>query len=285
VLREQSARPRLRLDKGSHIVVRRLYDHGRAYILQTADRRVVFAIPFERDFTLIGTTDQSFVGDPATVAPTAQEIDYLCGVVNEYFRASITAADAVWAFAGVRALYDDGARKPQDIGRDYALLLDERFGEAPLLTVYGGKITTYRRLAEDALDRLAHFFPPSRRWTAQQPLPGGDFPYDELDALAMRSLQQWPFLGEDHARRLAHAYGTRVRNVLGDAVRLDDLGQRFGADLTAAEVRYLMQHEWAQNADDVLWRRSKLGLRLSEAQVAALADFMAKEPAAKASGA
>ena len=285
VLRQQSARPHLRLDKGSHIVVRRLYEHDRAYILQTADRRVVFALPFERDFTLIGTTDQNFTGDPATVVPTAPEIDYLCGVVNEYFRASITAADVVWAFAGVRALYDDGARKPQDIGRDYALLLDERFGEAPLLSVYGGKITTYRRLAEDALDRLTHFFPTSRRWTAQSPLPGGDFPYDGIDALTRRTLQQWPFLGADHARRLVHAYGTRVRNLLGNAARLDDLGRRFGADLTAAEVHYLMQHEWARNADDVLWRRSKLGLRLGETRAAALADFMANQSAAKTSGA
>ena len=283
VLRQRPERPRLRLDKGSHILVRRLYDHDRAYILQTADRRVVFAIPFARDFTLIGTTDQSFAGDPATVAPTAPEIDYLCGVVNEYFRASIKAADVVWAFAGVRALYDEGARKPQDIGRDYALGLDERFGEAPLLTVYGGKITTYRRLAEDALDRLAHFFPQSRRWTAQSALPGGDFPFDGIDALLRQTLRQWPFLGEDHARRLVHAYGTRVRNILGNAARLDDLGRRFGADLTAAEVRYLMQHEWAQNADDILWRRSKLGLRLNDAQAGALADFMATESAAKAS--
>ena len=285
VLRQQPARPHVRLDKGSHIVVRRFYDHDRAYILQTADRRVVFAIPFQRDFTLIGTTDQNFAGDPATVTPTVPEIDYLCGVVNEYFRASITPADVVWAFAGVRALYDDGARKAQDVGRDYVLLLDERFGEAPLLTVYGGKITTYRRLAEDALGRLAHFFPQSRRWTAQSPLPGGDFLYDGIDALIGRTLQQWPFLGQDHAQRLAHAYGTRIENVLGKAARLDDLGRRFGADLTAAEVRYLMRHEWAQSADDVLWRRSKLGLRLSEAQAAALASFMATESAAEASGA
>ena len=169
VLRQPSP-PHLRLDKGSHIVVRRLYDHDRAYILQAADRRVVFAIPFERDFTLIGTTDRGFSGNPAAVAPTGEEIAYLCGVVNEYFRASIAAADVVWAFAGVRSLYDDGAGKPQDIGREYALILDERAGEAPLLTVYGGKITTYRRLAEDVLDRLAHFFAPSRRWTAQSAL-------------------------------------------------------------------------------------------------------------------
>ena len=184
----QKVRPHLRLDKGSHIVVRRLYDHDRAYILQAADRRVVFAIPFARDFTLIGTTDELFTGDPATVAPAAEEIAYLCGVVNEYFRAPIGAADVVWAFAGVRSLYDDGAHKPQDIGREYELILDERTGEAPLLTVYGGKITTYRRLAEDAIGKLAHLFPASRSalrsWTAQSLLPGGDFAYDGFEALA-----------------------------------------------------------------------------------------------------
>ena len=169
VLRQPPARPHLRLDKGTHIVVRRLYEHDRAYILQAADRRVVFAIPFQRDFTLIGTTDAGFTGDPAAVAPAGDEIVYLCGVVSEYFRAAVSPADVVWAFAGVRSLYDDGAGKPQDIGREYTLILDERFGEGPLLTVYGGKITTYRRLAEDVLDRLAHFFPPSERWTAQTP--------------------------------------------------------------------------------------------------------------------
>ncbi len=187
LLRQEPQQHRLRLDKGSHIVVRRLYDHDRAYILQAADGRVVFTIPFERDFTLIGTTDQSFAGDPATVAPSGEEIEYLCGVVSEYFRASINAADVVWAYAGVRALYDDGAGKPQDIGREYALLLDERFGEAPLLTVYGGKITTYRRLAEDALGRLSHFFPRSQPWTANSALPGGDFVYDGVDTLVERT--------------------------------------------------------------------------------------------------
>ncbi len=275
-LRQQSAQSHLRLDQGSHIVVRRLYDHDRAYILQAKDRRVVFAIPFERDFTLIGTTDRSFSGNPATVAATGEEIEYLCGVLNEYFRASITASDVVWAYAGVRALYDDGAGKQQDIGREYKLILDERFGVAPLLTVYGGKITTYRRLAEEALDRLAHFFPPLSRWTAGSPLPGGDFQYDGIEALIERTLERWPFLTKEHARRLAHAYGTRIENVLQDATALDDLGRRFGSDLTAAEVRHLMHKEWAETADDVLWRRSKLGLRLSVAQRDALDEFMAK---------
>jgi glycerol-3-phosphate dehydrogenase len=277
VLREQQA-PRLRLDKGSHIVVRRLYQHDRAYILQAADGRAVFAIPFEGDFTLIGTTDQNFSGDPAAVVPTADEIDYLCGVINDYFRSSITAADVVWAYAGVRGLFDDGSRKPQDIGRDYTLVLDKHYGEAPLLTVYGGKITTYRRLAEDAFAQLSHFFPPSQPWTARSPLPGGDFAYDALEKLVEQTLNTWPFLTADHARRLTRAFGTRVGNVLKTASKLDDLGTCFGADLTAAEVRYLMTKEWAETADDVLWRRSKLGLRLSDAQRAALDGFMKQRP-------
>ena len=267
--------PRLRLDKGTHIVVRRLYEHERAYILPAADGRVVFTIPFQGDFTLIGTTDAGFSGDPGGVLPTAAEIDYLCGVVNRYFRASIGGADAVWAFAGVRALYDDGAGKPQDIGRDYALILDERYGEAPLLTVYGGKITTYRRLAEDALAKLAHFFPRSRPWTAGAALPGGDFVYDGIETLVERAQRTWRFLAADHARRLVHAYGTRVERIVGQAKSLDDLGTRWGADLTAAELRYLMTVEMAQTADDVLWRRSKLGLRFTKAQGETLDRAMA----------
>ena len=273
---QHKPQPRLRLDKGSHIVVPRLYDHDRAYILQAADRRVVFTIPFERDFTLIGTTDRSFSGDPAAVAPAADEIEYLCGVVNEYFRASIGATDVVWSFAGVRSLYDDGARKAQNVGREYQLVLDERYGEAPLMIVYGGKVTTHRRLAEDVFGRLAHFFSRARDWTAASPLPGGDFPYDGLDALVERTLRRWPFLTDEHARRLARAYGTRVESVLKEAARLDDLGQRFGADLTAAEVRYLMAKEWALTAEDVLWRRSKLGLRISPEQQELLGRFMAQ---------
>jgi glycerol-3-phosphate dehydrogenase len=275
VLQQAPAR-RLRLDKGSHIVVRRLYDHDRAYILQAADGRVVFAIPFQRDYTLIGTTDQSFTGDPAAVAPSKDEIDYLCRVINEYFRSAIGAADVVWAYAGVRALYDDGARKPQDIGRDYTLVLDKSLGHAPLLTIYGGKLTTYRRLAEDTLARLSHFFPASRPWTANSSLPGGDFVYDGAAVLVARTQRQWPFLADDHARRLVAAYGTRVADVLKTATRLDDLGICFGADLTATEVRYLMSKEWAQTAEDVLWRRSKLGLRFSETERSALERFMAQ---------
>jgi glycerol-3-phosphate dehydrogenase len=276
VLRQQQTKPRLRLDKGSHIVVPRLYDHDRAYILQAADGRVVFVIPFQNDFSLIGTTDGNFVGDPAVVIPSGEEIEYLCSVVNEYFRDTIAAADVVWAYAGVRSLYDDGASKSEDIGREYFLALDERLGEAPALTVYGGKITTYRRLAEDAMAKLAHFFPRTHAWTVRSPLPGGDFVYDGIETLIARGRRQWPFLTDDHLRRLVHAYGTRVDNVLKAVTGPADLGVRFGADLTAAEVRYLMTKEWAQTADDVLWRRSKLGLRFTDAQRATLDRFMAQ---------
>jgi glycerol-3-phosphate dehydrogenase len=208
------------------------------------------------------------------VVPSVNEIDYLCAQASEYFRTPIGGADVAWAYAGVRALYDDGARKAQDIGRDHALVLDERFRTAPLLTIYGGKLTTYRCLAESALARLAHFFPPSRPWTARTPLPGGDFVYDGVQTLVERTCRTWPFLSETHAHRLVQAYGTRIDRVLGDAKQPGDLGPVFGADLTAAEVRYLMAKEWARTADDVLWRRSKLGLRFSAAERSALELFM-----------
>ena len=264
-----------RLDKGSHIVVRRLFDHDRGYIFQTRDDRVVFALPFERDFTLIGTTDRGFAGDPSGVKPGADEIGYLCAAANQHFRTTISAADVVWSFAGVRSLYDDGSKRAQDVTRDYVLALDERAGEAPLLTVYGGKITTYRRLAEQALDRLAHVLEVGPAWTVDSHLPGGEFPHDGLDALVAKTRKSRPFLSEEHARRLVRAYGTRVERVLGPARRMEDLGPCLGADLTGAEVRYLMEREWAQTEDDVLWRRSKLGLRFSPEERERLARFMA----------
>jgi len=178
----------------------------------------------------------------------------------------------------VRALYEDGARAPQDIGRDYTLFLDKPYGEAPLLTVFGGKLTTYRRLAEEALLRLSRFFPRSQTysqsWTAKSPLPGGDFVYDGVPALIARARQRWPFLAAPQVERLVRAYGTRVEKVLQGATRLEDMGENLGAGLTAAELRYLMANEWAQTADDVLWRRSKLGLRFSQKERTALERFM-----------
>jgi glycerol-3-phosphate dehydrogenase len=273
-LRSTTSLP-VRLDRGSHIVVPRLFDHDRGYILEARDKRFVFALPFERDFTLIGTTDRSFAGDPAGITADAHEIAYLCEVINQQFRATISPADVAWSFSGVRSLHDDGSTKAQDVSRDYVLVLDERDGVAPLLTVYGGKITTYRRLAEQALERLAHIVAGGPAWTTESHLPGGEFRYDGFDALVAKTCASRPFLSEEHARRLVRAYGTRVERILGPARRLEDLGLCFGADLTAAEVRYLMEREWAQTEDDVLWRRTKLGLRFSPEERERLAKFMA----------
>jgi len=264
---------KLRLVKGSHIVVRALFDHGRGYIFQNTDSRVVFALPFERDFTLIGTTDSSFAGDPAAVAATPEEIDYLRKVCNEHFRATITPADVVWSFAGVRALADDGSERPQDTPRDYVLAVDRK-GGAPLVTIIGGKITTFRRLAEAVLAALAPVFGKRPAWTANSSLPGGDFPVTGVEALVTKTRAAWPFLSEPHVRRLVGAYGTRVRRILGEPRTFADLGPVMGSDLTAAELRYLVQYEWAQTEDDVLWRRSKLGLRFTRPERARLATFM-----------
>jgi glycerol-3-phosphate dehydrogenase len=264
----------VRLIKGSHIVVPRRFAHDSAYILQAADGRIVFVLPFAQDFTLIGTTDENFVGDLAMPTPDANEILYLCEVVNEYFRERLTPDEPVWSFAGVRALYDDGAGKPEDVTRDYVLALDEELGQAPLLTVYGGKITTYRRLAEAAMDKIGHFFETRPPWTAGSALPGGDFPAEGFHAQVAELMACWPFLSEPHARRLTRAYGTVAACILEGTRSMNDLGERFTGDLTAAEVRYLVAAEWAQTAEDVLWRRSKLGLLATEDQVAALARFV-----------
>jgi glycerol-3-phosphate dehydrogenase len=274
VLREKAALP-VRLVKGSHIVVRRLFEHDRGYICQNRDRRVVFALPFERDFTLIGTTDQEFSGDPTGVRASADEIVYLCSAANQYFRTVIAPADVKWSFAGVRSLHDDGSKRAQDVTRDYAVTLDAPAGVAPLLTVYGGKITTYRRLAEHTLDRLQLLVGAGPAWTRDAHLPGGEFPHDGFETLVARTRRSRPFLSEPLARRLLRAYGTRVDRVLGPARRMQDLGPCLGADLHAAEVRYLMEREWAQTEDDVLWRRSKLGLRFAPADRERLARFMA----------
>jgi len=274
VIRRPLAAP-VRLTKGSHIVVRRRFDHEWGYLLQAADGRVVFALPFAEEFTLIGTTDENFVGDLGSLAPKPDEITYLCEAVNQYFRDKVTPDELVWSFAGVRSLYDDGANKPEDVTRDYVLALDESHGEAPLLTIYGGKITTHRRLAEAAMTRIGIFFGALPPWTAGSTLPGGDFPVDGFDDLVAEAVGRWPFLGEPHARRLARAYGRRIERILKNARSMGELGPRFTGDLTGAEVRYMVECEWAQNADDVLWRRSKLGLKATPEQCTALNQFIA----------
>ena len=267
----------VRLVKGSHIVVPRLFDHDAGYILQAEDRRVVFALPFERAYTLIGTTDVDFIGDPNVVVPSTEEVAYLCDVTNGFFRKPIGPDDVVWSFAGVRSLHGNHAGAAQDATRDYVLTLDEGRHEAPLLSVYGGKITTFRRLAETALDRLGETLRPSQPWTAGQPLPGGDFVPAHFAARCDQAAKQWPFLGREQVDRLFLAYGTRIEQLLDSAQKRADLGPFFGPELSAAEVRYLMAHEWAETPDDVLWRRSKLGLTVNKAEREALAQFMAEE--------
>jgi len=274
-----NARARIRLVQGSHIVVRRLYAHDRAYMFQNSDGRIVFVIPYQDDFTLIGTTDSDYHGDPAKVRASTEEIDYLCAAVSEYLARPVTTADVVWSYSGVRPLYDDGASEAKAATRDYVFELDLP-GGAPLLSIYGGKITTYRRLAEEALRRLSPYLTDkdgaSEGWTGKAPLPGGDFDVLAFSGLAGDLLRQYPFLRASEVNRLAHAYGTRTRKLLGEAKSRGDLGQAFGAGLHECEIRYLMEHEWARSAEDVVWRRSKLGLRLSAAEIAAINDWMAR---------
>ena len=272
-----NARAKVRLVQGSHIVVRKLYDHDRAYMFQNSDGRIVFVIPYQDDFTLIGTTDRDFDGDPAKVKASTEEIKYLCDSVSEYLAQPVKPEDVVWSYAGVRPLYDDGASEAKAATRDYVFELDTP-GGAPLLSIYGGKITTYRRLAEEALERLAPYLRSAKAkegWTAKSPLPGGDLDVSAIAALAAELVRNYRFLSDVHASRLTHAYGTRATKLLGNAKSLADLGQAFGATLTESEVRYLMSSEWARTAEDVVWRRSKLGLRLSAAEIAALDDWMA----------
>jgi len=264
----------VRLIKGSHIVIRRRFDHGYGYLLQAPDRRVVFVLPFADDFTLIGTTDQNFVGDLGSLAPDPSEISYLCDAVNQYFRDKVIPDELVWSFAGVRALYDDYADRPEDVTRDYELVLDQSAGEAPLLTIYGGKITTHRKLAEAAMLEIGHFFGGRPPWTANSKLPGGEFSPEEFNAQVTEMMRRWPFLSVALAQRLMHAYGLRAERFLADAKSMDDIGPCFAGDLTAAEVRYVVNNEWAQNADDVLWRRSKIGLKATAEDCAAIDRFI-----------
>ncbi|MFQ5347327.1 MAG: glycerol-3-phosphate dehydrogenase [Rhodothalassiaceae bacterium] len=265
----------LRLVKGSHIVTRRLYEGDHAYILQNTDRRVVFAIPYEGAFTLIGTTDIPCDEPPEHPSVSAGEIDYLCRAVNRWLRRAIGPQDIVWSYAGVRPLYDDQAADASAVTRDYVLRIDATGGAAPLLSVFGGKITTSRRLAEHGLDlllRACGMTAPA--WTATATLPGGDIAGADLDALIAVLRPQYPWLEGRVLRRLAHAYGTRVRHILGQARRRRDLGEDFGCGLSEAELDYLVSTEWARTAEDVLWRRSKLGLHLTPAEVGRVDKWM-----------
>ncbi|MCG6115749.1 MAG: glycerol-3-phosphate dehydrogenase [Mesorhizobium sp.] len=270
----------VRLVKGSHVVIRRKFEDPRSFFFQNSDGRIFFAIPYEDDFTLIGTTDEDFPGDPANAAISDSEIDYLCASASEYFAEPVRREDIVWTYAGVRPLFDDGADAAQEATRDYVLKVEKKSG-APLMNIFGGKITTYRRLAEAALEKIEkQIGAKGKPWTAKSVLPGGDFGVDEVEARIEALCTQFPFLARTHARRLIRLYGTRARTLLGDARSVRDLGRHFGADLYAAEVDYLMRLEWAQEAQDILWRRTKLGLRLDAKQAAALDAYVSEAMAA-----
>ncbi|KRR01570.1 glycerol-3-phosphate dehydrogenase [Bradyrhizobium jicamae] len=252
----------------SQIIVRRLFDSDNIYVFQNSDGRLIFASPYERDFTLIGTVSHAFKGDPAIVAMAAGDVAYLCDAANRYFRERIETVDVVRTLSGANMVLSAAS------GRDGAITLDHGRGKAPLLTVFGGDVTTSRLRAERAVSELTPFYPMSARWTAQVPLPGGDFAWDRFDNEVDEVRERWRFLDEAQARRLVAAYGTNAREILGDAKERGDLGQAFGPELTAAEVRYLMNKEWARFPDDILWRRSKLGLTMPPSDRDALAAFM-----------
>jgi glycerol-3-phosphate dehydrogenase len=265
----------VRLVQGSHIVVPKKFDDPRAYFFQNKDGRIIFAIPYEGDFTLIGTTDRDYDGDPHRVKISEAEIDYLCNAASEYFSSPVRREDIVWTYSAVRPLYDDGASKAQEATRDYVLKSEGGDGTAPLINIFGGKITTYRRLAEAMLEKIEGFLgKKGAPWTARAALPGGDFPANGFASQVEQLKASYPFVDFGHARRLVRLYGTRARTVLGHARSAADLGRNFGADLFEAEVRYLMENEWAETAEDVLWRRTKRGLRLSREEASALDKFM-----------
>lgn len=268
---------RIRLVKGSHIVIPRLSLGENAFLLQNPDGRVVFAIPYERVFTLVGTTDVAYEGDPARVAIDEPEIAYLCQTVNRYFRKQTTPADVRWTYAGVRPLLDDDEADASRVTRDYRLDISQEAGRAPLLAVFGGKITTYRGLANTAMQQLAPFLDsPRHEWTQSVPLPGGDMPDANFERFLHACQRRWPFLPPPMAYRLARAYGTRLEHVLDGAQSLAQLGEHFGEGLTEAEVSYLRTREWAHSAQDVLWRRTKLGLHFSPAQAEYLERYLGR---------
>ncbi|MEO6015120.1 MAG: glycerol-3-phosphate dehydrogenase [Devosia sp.] len=265
----------VRLVKGSHIVVRKLFDHDRAYFFQNSDGRIFFAIPYERDFTLIGTTDQDYTIDPQGVKISEEETSYLLAAATEYFEKPVTAADIVWTYAGVRPLFNNHKSKAQEATRDYVLTTEGDAASGALVNVFGGKLTTHRRLSEEALRHIEKVLGVrGKPWTKSSKLPGGEFGPKEFDLQVERLNDLYPNLADKFLRRLARAYGTRAATLLGSAKRMQDLGEAFGADLTQREVEYLIEHEFARTADDILWRRSKLGLRVGQGDKVRLEGYL-----------
>lgn len=284
-LGSRSRKP-VRLVKGSHIVVRRFYDGNHAYVLQHPDRRIVFAIPYQDEFTLIGTTDVQWQGEPGPAAIDPSETDYLCQAVNSHFERQIQPGDVVWSYAGIRALRDDSASEASAVTRDYVLDMDAPKGQAPVLSVFGGKITTYRHLAELVLRKLEPYVEPmTAPWTLTAPLPGGDIPGGDVDSFITEVRRRWSFLDGPQARRLAHAYGTRISRVLDGVSSREDMGEDFGGGMTQVEVDFLVREEWARSAEDIYWRHSKTGLHASPAdhqRLAAYLQFTGQERPAQA---
>lgn len=265
----------VRLVEGSHIIVKSKYADPRAFFFQNADGRVIFTIPYETDFTLIGTTDRDYAGDPSSVTIADDEIDYLCAAASEYFAEPVRREDVVASYAGVRPLFDDHASKAQAATRDYVLKADGADGEAPLVNIFGGKLTTYRRLSELVLEKVGRLIGvKGAPWTASAPLPGGEFPVADLASELQKLKQDYPFLGSRHAERLFRLYGRTTYAILGDAASYDDLGRCLGHDLYEAEINHLVEKEWAATAEDVLWRRTKLGLRMGDAQKERVAEWL-----------
>lgn len=270
----------VRLVQGSHIVVPKIHNHDRAYIFQNADSRIIFALPFEQDYTLIGTTDQDYVGDPAEVKISDQEISYLCSAVSEYFKKPVKAQDVIWTYSGVRPLFDDGATEAQEATRDYVLRVDGENDEPPAINIFGGKITTYRKLSESMLEKIEQLIGPRKApWTAHAHLPGGDFAVADYGKLVGNLKTDFPFIELAMAQRLIRSYGTNAWILMQGARTKKDMGEEFGGSLTEREVRYLMTEEWAECADDVVWRRSKLGIRLDKESISGLDDWMQRNAA------
>lgn len=273
---QHDSRYATRLVKGSHIVVPKIFDHEYTYIFQNADNRIIFAVPYEQNYTLLGTTDMEVGDEPGTVEIEAAEVKYICDAASEYFDKAIVPDDVVWTYSGVRPLYDDASANASKVTRDYKLDFDTRKG-APVLSVYGGKITTYRKLADDAMSMLAEHLSVSKTdWTKTAPLPGGDIPDADFDTFLSATEKQFPWLDNAVCYDLARNYGTRISQLLKGCSAVEDLGISFGGGLYQTEVDYLIANEWAQTTDDILWRRSKKGLRLSAPEVEVLTQYLTK---------
>lgn len=270
---------KLRQIKGSHIIVPRLYPGEQAFILQCEDQRIVFVIPFFEKYSVIGTTDCEYTGDISKVSIDENEVQYLLKVVNDHFKSAVKKSDIISTYSGVRPLCDDESTSPSAITRDYTLEIADEDGNLPILNIFGGKLTTYRRLAESALAKLEPYFPDmGASWTANATLPGGEIPNADITAFQREMQQHYPWAPVEMINRLCHQYGARMHRILDGAHSLEDLGVCFGQDLFEREVNYLQQHEWAQTEDDIIWRRTKLKLCLSSKEIETLSRYLTQPP-------